>query len=290
MGENSDIPTGKPAATLAGRRPILHALAVLLVVAITGCSSSNEAVPNGDLQATQTGQAAGQVSQPAGAVAERADENDGRSSSGEPTSTSLALIASPNAESLQDRSGELAQDSLPASQFLAESDGSRLDQLGDSICSALSAEPTTANYTSTISRTYSDALNEQEQESLGRDGWSVVFGAIARTYCPDQVPTTPPGSGTLMDKYRIIVDPSETFLPQETLDFIQASSNERLEELKDSACSEVNPEMDLQSLAAAIDASYDELTESEQAQLTPSGYGELYLDLVGFFCFENVPQ
>lgn len=286
----------------------LRILLIVGIIALTAASCSNGSAPASETseQSAQSRLAHNEGTQPAGASVEPASAIT-QESSGNPTDNqsdnpsdgnadgSLSDgVDSEEAEWLRSRSDALATASPAAAQFIADAPPGRLDALGSEICDALPDEPSRTAFARESKSSFDSALTDEERQSLDPDSWSGAFGAIALNYCQELVPSldaseVPTGrSGNQMDQFRAIA--TTTRLPEETVNFIESSSDERLEELGTAACSKVDSDMDLLSLEAAVLNSYDRLSETEQSQLTPSGFGELYLDLLGFFCFENIPQ
>lgn len=268
-------------------------VAIGISVLAASCTSSDPTTET-DFSAESTVQPASAEAEPAragvsegpiGNVAEPATAG----TADEGSSTTDAT-GSENAATLKAQAPQLEDGFPAAAQFLSTTTNQRLDQIGEETCSRLPQEPSESAFSDVAVETYNEVLTDGEQTDVTTEDWFAVLGKVTETYCSDRFPFDEriPTASTI-EMFRISA-PTITTLPEETLDFIEASTDQRIDELRTASCGQVNPQMSFADLESSIQSSYEQLSEQEQSQLSPFGHGELFLALVGFFCFENVPQ
>jgi hypothetical protein len=258
---------------------------VLLLVTATGCGSDQE-----DDASTETGSAAESTTA---------------------TTVPVETTATASVEAATLRTAAAADTELPAGvlTFVNSATDQRLDEIGALVCGSVTADLSADDFESAaiVAR---DELTAEEQNQLGLAEFGAAFRLMADAYCPDQVPvaTDPtddsggddgdsggdqaadPAPADDLSAYRSML--SEHLAPDHpAVSFVNGIDDDRLDQLQQQACSDVNPEMELLDLSlVALDAYSNLLEPSEQEGFTETEFVEFYGSLVGFFCQDRLPS
>ncbi len=300
-----------PGARAGGPLPIILALLAVLSISTAACSQTSDQTR---LQ-SDTVKPADTVAPPAGAsssttvIDEAATPTTERptTAAGPKTSdagpagisttapqSSAPTSASADAESfmaLAPTIGELGGD---VQGFVAATRPIRIDQLAEQACGAVSASMNDGELGVAGLAMYR-RLPDDEQAAISVTGWSGLYGALIGFFCPDRLPDTPDRAAQPPDKpgieqFRTLME-GFAGASRETKTFVAGLDDRRLDQLQVSACTDAGENMNTEEFGLTIVASYDEtLRPDEAAEITLSGFSELYGSLVGWFCPSKLPR
>ena len=229
----------------------------------------------------------------AGDGATTTDPGAGEQSAPEPP-TSQPSAASAEAESFKAVAATIGELGTDVQGFVAATRPIRIDQLASRACSDLSIDMTDGDLGMAGLAMYRQ-LPDDEQAMISVTGWSGLYGALIGFFCPDRLPgpdagPPEPADEPGIEQFRALMA-GFAGASEETRTFVAGLDDRRLDQLQASACDGTDENMNTEQFGFVIVESYDAaLSAAESAEITLSGFSELYGSLVGWFCPEKLPR
>lgn len=177
------------------------------------------------------------------------------------------------------------------SDFLENVSDNRLDELSTTACDGFGAEVSITELASAVVALHG-ALDDAERELLDLNELRVGMGILVAFHCPDRLPE----EGSLLEVEFALGDLVSYRLNLSSLlgdvhpatSFIESLSDQRLDELKRSACSVEVADRSLAEFGLiAVEHHGDALSSAEKDQIGRGHYVELFGSLLGWFCPER---